>query len=365
MTQTQQQSAETETPAPSRWRSAWAVRAYLSTIGQSMLLYSGLKNANAQSNDKSALVGFASVNLLANAINAIFGGQKKSDPHQLRYLKQKINDELAPLSNTALPSVDATLDQSSGKAQGESQTHYMLQKYSVIASEFVLRTAGSLSLIAPVTGWRQAARNLRGGMSVKETFALARSKNPVTFGAGLFSLAGKGFILAASEPDPYNPEPLTPWRSMREKLMFRLSSISEVIGGAWMGHDRFSKQQNLINGKLQRDYYGAVGNASIITGYIPRWIAPYGTREVVMPELYAHAAAALDSVTTEKREPAKQQIIGELAEHFKDKNISEQTIQREIESRMKPSPRISASSAEHAVTIQQPTQGLSERATHG
>lgn len=304
------------------------MRAYLSTLGQSLLLYSGLKSAGSPS-DRHALIGFASVNLVANAINAMFGAQKKEDKHQLHYLKQRINDEILPLADEAiLPSVTATLEQSHGKRANESQAHYLLQQYSVIISEFILRTAGSLSLIAPITGWGKAARNLRKGMSIRETFLHARTENAILFGAGIFSLAGKGFILAASEPDPYSPEPMSRWRHMREQFMFRLSTISEVIGCSWMGYDRF---KNKNGGKLLcADMYAGFGNLAIDLGYIPRWIAPYGVREVNMSELYAHAARALQTLPPEKIAPMTDQISCELAEHFKAKGLQENDVRAEI-----------------------------------
>lgn len=332
------------------------MRAYLSTLGQSLLFYSGIKTASIS--DRHAMVGFAGVNLVANAINAIFGGQKKEDPHQLRYLKQKINDELSPLTNAAaLPSIDAKLDHSSGRKPGESQAHYFLQKYSVTISEFILRTTGSLSLIVPITNWGKAAQNLRNGLSLTETFKLVKNKNAVTVAAGLFSLSGKGFILAASEPDPFSPEPMTFWRGLREKVMFRMSSVVEVICSCMLAHNRFNKKKTDANGELildanglpQRDpdYFNVAGNASIVTGYIPRWIAPYGTREVNMNELYAHAAKALSALPPEKATPMLEQISGELADHFKAKKLDAAMIKKQIVQRMEKAPatRIHANTA--------------------
>ena len=221
---------------PRHMPSTWAIRGMLSTAGQTLVLISGLKSAK-NGTDRGATIGFATVNLLANAINILFGAQKKQDKHQLRYLEEQINAQIAPLAKdaSALPSVGAE----KGNGTGDS----WISKHSVTVSEVGLRTLGSLSLIAPITGWGKAFSNWRGGMSLAETFSKARSQNKVTYYAGMFSLAGKFFTVAASEPDPYNPAPMTKWRAAREKWMFRLSSISEATAGAWMSYDAFTQQK--------------------------------------------------------------------------------------------------------------------------
>lgn len=316
------------------------MRGYLSTLGQSLQLVSSFRTTSGSASDRSAIFGFTVVNLLANAINILFGAQHKNDPNQLRYLKEQVNTELAPLKRdgTILPTPEQTLLPA---PQHQSVTDY-LRKYSVTTSEFVLRTAGSLSLIAPVTGWGNAWRNLRGGMTVGETFRRARNSNPVTFAAGFFSLAGKAFILAAKEPNPYNPEPPSLWRRARETLMFRASSISEAIGAAWMAHDRFTRQTILVGGKPKPDYFGGYGNLAVLAGYVPRWVAPYGSHEVDMPELYAHVAKGLAALPDDKIPPMLDKISAELAEHFRDKQCDAAQIRKEIEQQMhkKPDTRI-------------------------
>ncbi len=340
------ESQDSAPKLPSRWLSGWALRGYLSTLGQGLQLVSSVKGAGKPS-DRAAIFGFTVVNLLANAINILFGAQHKDDPHQLRYLKEQVNQTLAPLSEqAALPDPTQTLT----TTPVDHSTMGILRRYSVTVSEFVLRTAGSLSLIAPITGWGKAYQNLRGGMGLAETFKLAKNQNAVTFGAGLFSLAGKGFILAASEPDPYRPEPPSLWRRMRESVMFRASSVSEAIGAAWMAHDRLTNQQSMIGGKLRPDYYGGFGNISVLAGYVPRWIAPYGTREVDMEELYTHAAAGIRALPEAKRELAEQSISEQLAQHFAKPELTAAQIRTQLAAH-RAAPSATVTRATHHATI--------------
>lgn len=325
-------NAESALLPKSRWLSGWALRGYLSTLGQGLQMVSSIKTTSGSPSDRQAIFGFTFVNLLANAINILFGAQHKDDPNHLRYLKQEVNNTLEPWVHdaAALPEVDQQL---TANAKDNSLTGY-LRRHSVTISEFVLRTTGSLSLIAPITGWGRALRSLRNGMPVAEVFQAARNKNAVTFGAGWFSLAGKGFILAAKEPDPYSAEPPSLWQRARERVMFRASSVSEAIGAAWMAHDRFTTQKVRIGNELKPDYFGGYGNVSVLAGYVPRWIAPYGTREVNMPELYAHIAKGLQALSEEKR-PSKQLEIAEaMAQHFAASQLTAATISHEIDKRM-------------------------------
>lgn len=324
----QTEAAKESTSSPKRsWRDGWVIRGICSTSGQLLQVVSSFKTIGNKV-DNSSIFGFAAANLVANAINILFGAQHKDDPHQLRYLKQKINAELTPMAQDGqtLPDVESHLS----TPEQKNRPLQLLRRYSVTISEVGLRTVGAMSLIVPLGKWGHTCREVMRGASITQTFRAVRNTNKATFTTGLFALAGKVLTVASKEPDPFNPEPPSLWRQARERLMFRLSTISESIGALIMAHDRFANKRILIGGREHPDYYGGVGNLLFDAGYVARWIAPYGVREVNMSELYAHAARALQTLPPEKIAPMTDQISRELAEHFKAKGLQENDVRAEI-----------------------------------
>lgn len=313
-------------PAPEKKGfNPWMWRGMLSIIGQSLQLTSSFLN-KTNASDRAAIYGFAGLNMTANAFNIIFGSQKKDDPYQLRELKSQFNDQIAPLVEDAskLPGVEdhcAARRQAAKKTAG-AQTYETLQKYSVSGGEIGLRTLGAASLAFPVTSWGKAWRTLSETKSIGKAFGAVRNSNPVTFYAGLATLAGKFTSMAAKEPDPFNPQPASGWDKFRENIAFRLSSVIEGVAAGFMTVDRFRKQKITVNGKTMPDYPGGVGNGVFVGGYIIRFTAPYGSLEVDMPELYAHISDGLAQVPREHLPRLLAETAESLAEHFKAKKIS-------------------------------------------
>jgi hypothetical protein len=298
----------------------WAWRGYTSLLGQSLQIISSYATIGNKS-DSRAVFGFASLNILANAINILFGSQEKHDPHHLRVLKQTLNDRLAPLGTVA-PLPDSDDHRLSRRPQEAatlgSRLGDWLEKYSVSFGEIMLRTLGAISLAFPITQWKGAAATYKDTKSWRQAFAASKNTNPATFLVGLATLAGKFVSFLSSEPDPYNPKPPGLLRQFREKITFRLSSLIEGGAAAYMGYDRMKHQRVRIAGKEHPDYYGGLGNAVFIGGYVVRFSAPYGSRIVDMRELYAHVSDSLALLPRAQLPDALLDAAVYLQQHFKD-----------------------------------------------
>lgn len=306
-------------PAPEKKKfNPWLWRGITSIIGQSLQIASSLSGKGSAA-DRSALFGFASLNLTANFINILFGGQEKNDTHQLRYLKNQFNASIAPtVGENNLPNVEekhAATRTEQKRSSGEGVYNW-LRKYSVTGGEIGLRTLGATSLAFPITRWAGGFKAFKQTGSLSKTLEAVRNTNNVTFYAGLATLLGKFTSFAAVEPDPYNPKPPSLIHQFREKVAFRLSSVIEGGAAMWMTHDRFTKQKINIGGKIHPDYYGGVGNAVFVGGYGIRLAAPYGTREVDMKELTAHISDGLAKAPEEQRPQLLLNTALDLHAHF-------------------------------------------------
>jgi hypothetical protein len=316
---------------PKKKFNLWAVRGLCSIVGQSGQLLSGYlvydhakrfepdagKLARVKA-DSISIVGFAVLNLCANVINILFGAQEKNDPNHLNYLKQEFHTRLAGTYGDAANQALNAAAELAPPSPPRSGVRQFLDKYSVSFGEIFLRTLGSISLAFPVVqfkaGWK--AFRTQGG---RAGFEALKNKNQATFVYGLLMLLGKVTSFFASEPDPYNPAPMTAWRGFREKVAFKLSSVWEGAGAAWSTYDRFKNQKIYIGAKEWRDLPGAAGNAVFVGGYGIRYAAPYGTREVDMPALYQHLGAAIAHLPMESRAEAIASNAHWLAEHFAEK----------------------------------------------
>lgn len=296
-------------PAAAPKFNAWLWRGLSSLAGQSLNLWAGLTNKTKPAGEKAGIIGFAVPNLIANAINATFGGQKKDDPYQLRYLKSAINEALAPYAATALPAVEADLYQGRSQESKSAQSGGIggfIARHSVSAGEVGLRILGTVSLMLPFTRWAQGVRTLRQGGTLARAFEATRNPNPVTFWAGVTTMVGKITALTAREPDPYNPAPPDTLRSLRENVAFKASSVIEGIGATTMSIDDYR----------HKNIQGAIGNGIFVGGYYIRYFAPFGTREVDRDELFAHAAAAVAAAQPAHRACALTRASALLAQHF-------------------------------------------------
>lgn len=288
----------------------WVWRGISSFAGQSLTLYSGLTNKAKDPADKAGLVGFASANIVANISNIVFGQQKKKDPHQLRYLKERINEQLADRFTADAPLLSPDENRSSQRQEEDTRSagrkfYEMAQKYSVSGGEIGLRIFGATSLSFPISQWA----NFSTALDKRSLTPLANT-NPVTYKAGLITLLGKFVSLVSKEADPYNPKPPSLLDKFREKGAFRLSSVIEGAAAAWMTADMWK----------QGDRVGAAGNLIFVGGYMIRLLAPFGERAVDMKELNAHITDSIAGMPREQLPQTLADIASDLHRHFnKDK----------------------------------------------
>lgn len=288
----------------------WVWRGISSFAGQSLSLYGSLTNPQTSPADKYGIVGFATANIVANISNIVFGQQKKKDPHQLRYLKEQINEQLAERLTTDAPLLSPDENRSGLRQEEDTRSagrklYEVAQKYSVSGGEIGLRIFGATSLSFPVSKWANAGTALSG-----RTLQPLQNDNPVTYKAGLITLLGKFVSLASKEADPYNPKPPSLLDKFREKGTFRLSSVIEGAAAAWMTKDRWDK----------KDYFGAAGNLIFVGGYMIRLLAPFGERAVDMKELNAHITDSIAGIPREQLPQTLADIASDLHRHFnKDK----------------------------------------------
>ena len=110
----------------------------------------------------------------------------------------------------------------------DGKIYGIFQRNSVHIDTF-LRLFGAIGLMSPVSKWRAP------------TWKEKLNDNPWTLFGGAGFLASKPLTWVSKVPDPYNPEPHTWLDGLREKVTFRLSSISELAACFALAYDNFAK----------------------------------------------------------------------------------------------------------------------------
>lgn len=284
---------------------AWKLRSFLGFGGQILQLISSV----AKKRVDGRLMLFSGSNLAANTINLRYKAQQHDDPHQLRLLKQRINDRLTPHlgAGAALPDIEdqRALLRENADTHPLSKVDGFMQKYSVNIGELGLRYIGAI------------------GMAMDK-------KNPLRAKSGIGSIVGKTVALASTVPDPYNPKPRSWLDTIREKFTFLTGGLVEAGAFSLLTYDAFANtapklrdgvldtsRSLKIGGKFQRDWLSGVGAGMFVTGYLVRSWAKYGERQVDMDELYAHTSDAIAALPPERIPQAVADISADLAEHFK------------------------------------------------
>ena len=132
----------------------WAIRGNMGMVGQGLQIVSSFLNASGLD---VATLSFASLNLLANGTNIIFGAEQLPDTHRLRFLKKEINRKVAPYSTAEqqLPGVDD--DRQALRAEPQppqtlGEKAYAFMKHnSVSIGEIGLRYLGSVAIAFPLS----------------------------------------------------------------------------------------------------------------------------------------------------------------------------------------------------------------------
>lgn len=297
---------------------AWKVRSYLGFAGQSLQLASSFMRPKFKI-DTSMFV-FAASNLAANAINLVYHqGQEVDDVHQLRYLKQRVNRELAPhlKSGEQVISIDSNRlaqrpAEESHKPLDNAKT--FLRHHSVAIGELGLRYFGAMGLAFPARYWKDA-------WTGHHTPQLDSSK--FRRYAGLSSVLGKTVALTSHIPDPYNPKPPTLLDTLREKFSFisggliEITSFSALAYGCFFDTKKNGYEHGVkFRGKLYPDFIGGIGASLFVMGYVVRTFAKFGERKVNMGELYAHASDMLAETPPEKVSQLLANTAASLTEHF-------------------------------------------------
>ena len=322
--------------AKSKGFNPWKWRGLLSNAGQGLQLASaGLKNKHGF--DQSVL-GFAAFNIAANIINMIFGAESKPDTHRLLQLKTEFNAQLAPYVTqpSVLPDPETTLtkDRKSKNVHGVGESIYgFLKRNSVVFGEIGLRYVGAFNLAFPIAHWagrgHAAFHATKGplGAKLKAGVVVAaenfRNREDLVFYSGIAYLAGKTIALFSKVPDPYDPKPHTTLDTIREKVLFKVSTAVETAAAGTLalnglkpgkptalnpdGARLFTRERKYWLPEVMkhekfitRDWFGATGGALFTGGLLIRFSAPFGSREVNMPELYAHIATGLSKVPADQ-----------------------------------------------------------------
>jgi hypothetical protein len=312
--------------APTKKIDMWKWRGVMSMIGQPLQFLSGW---NKKGDRDYSIIAFASLNMAANLVNMTFGAQKSDDQHRLSQVKNKLNDELGEEVSTLqeLFRVDdkrAPLrkDPEGPKTSGQKFGDFM-QRNSVTLGEIGLRYLGGISLVAPMTRWKGAAGVLSKEKSLAKAIAYVANPDKKTFTAGVGWLTGKTLAFFAKTPDPYNPEPKSTLDVIREKYLFKVSTLSEMAGASYLAADRFTnpKRKIILGKKEYQDYLGGIGGLLFAGAFAMRLSAPYGVKELNMEEVYAHATDTLAKTPPEKMPQLMADTAAYLTEHLKEKDV--------------------------------------------
>lgn len=285
--------------------SAWGMRAALGLLGQGLVLRGSFKRnaglGKAAMNMEQAF--FALSNITANFINIGYGASSSDDVHQLRYLKEEVNNELIDkVEPDKLLSI--TDDRSTLRVHAKPKgifgqmNDFMKENSSQVS--IGLRYFGAFNLAK--TGLHPDQRSI--GNLLKGNAITDKTR----YAAGLATLGGKTIALNGKTEDPYNPTPPSTIDKIREKFF---------VGGGLMEAAAFgSLALTNMRGEGLADKYFAAGNAVFVLAYIIRTQAKLGTKKLDMSELYAHVADSVAKLPEDEQAQTVADIAGMLKTHF-------------------------------------------------
>jgi len=311
----------------------WVIRSFLGFGGQTLQLTSSFMRP-----DKPGMAGkgiwhkvdmpifvFAAANMTANVINLAYKAQNIDDPKQLRYLKQRVNEQLSPQLEPGhhAPSVDEKRSDLREKPKEDTGPlagfNNFMRKYSVNVGELGLRYLGAFGLVSPMNTWGNVFKGKLPELG----------KSAYRNVGGFASITGKTIALSSTIPDPYDTKPKSWLDNIREKYSFLTGGIIEAGAFSVLAYDNFVNTKPIsateanprgimFKGKAYRDWLGGIGAAMFVTGYIVRSWAKYGTRHVDMNELYAHVSDTLAQLPPEKVPQLLADTTADIKNHFKD-----------------------------------------------
>lgn len=335
----------------------WAARGAMSIVGQCLQLASAtlqveqvdknhplLKPDNAHFNPKlkegmyvrkgfSPDIGaFAILNLAANFINILYGGQKEEATHQLRAIKSDLNVNL----NDHIASGEQPFDVNDNRVSHRQEVqkpkttaqkaNEFIQENSVRIGEIGLRYLGALALVFPTNRMGKGWAALKAG-NVAAAYRAAKNPATLTLVSGYGYLLGKTLALFAKVPDPYDPTPHTKLDTIREDYLFKVGGLIEAVAGGTIGYNAFAKKKialpdpNKPGLTPRADFLGGVGGTLFAAGYIVRLGAKFGSRTLDTDEVFAHATDTLAKTPPEQLPQLMAESAATLKEHLKDKPV--------------------------------------------
>lgn len=266
---------------------------------------------------------FAVLNLTANFINLIFGGQKEEDVHGLEKFNRVIADEI----NHYLPAGECKIspddvrklsymnDKEIEEHNKDRSPTGILKRNSVKIGEVGLRTLGSLALVLNYRTVIPGLKKLATG-NVKEAWNIAKTQDNFTRIAGYGMVAGKAMGLAAETYDPENP-PKTYWQEIKQKVLWRVSSFTEMIAQGSMVYDRAKNKKIVWGNELRADRLGAAGNFILtVPPYPTRLVLPYGQKVLDVNEVHARLLDELPKLPHDKIPEVAARVTARMVEHM-------------------------------------------------
>lgn len=313
----------------------WKIRGGSSVIGQSATLLSAAKSlskvqiANGQTKPTfdPAMGYFAIFNLAANFINYVFGGQKEEDVHGLekfdkiiaeevnRYLPTDKHNKISPEDVRKLSYMN---DKEVEEHNKDRSPTGMLKRNSVWFGEVGLRTLGSISMMLPfnIKNYKDGFSKLTKG-NFKGALSVTRSKDPITFVAGMGMVSGKIMGLLSKTYDPNNP-PKTYWEEIRQKVLWPVSSYTEMIAQSATVYNSHKNKKLILGGKQHYDYAGVGGNALLtVPPYPTRLVLPYGQKVLDVDEVQARLLDELHKLPQDKIPEVAARITARMVEHMR------------------------------------------------
>jgi hypothetical protein len=324
----------------------WKIRGGSSVIGQSMTLFSAAKSVSKVDADAGRLTpkfdpamgGFAVLNLAANFINYVFGGQKEKDTFGLQKFDGIIADEVNRLTPEGAKKIspedvrkisymtDAERGEYDKQNGGALNT---LKRNSVRLGEVGLRTLGSVCMVVDYqkifkSEKRLEALKLWKAGGIKNKLLAFRTNDRNTFLAGCGMVAGKIMGLLATTYDPNNP-PKTYWQEIRQKVLWITSSFTEMIAQSSVAIDRHKNKRLVLgeeaNKKAYYDYAGVVGNVLLtVPPYPTRLVLPYGEKVLDVDEVQARLLDELPRLPKDKIPEVAARVTARMVEHMGEKS---------------------------------------------
>jgi hypothetical protein len=314
-------------------KNGWKLRGGSSVIGQSMTLFSAFKSVSKVDADAGRLTpkfdpatgAFATLNLAANFVNYVFGGQKEKDTKGL----EKFDEIIAEEVNRYVPGGAKKTTSGEQKKLGymtpeelaenkkSISTLGLLKQNSVRLGEVGLRTIGSLCMVFNYRKVLPALGMLAKG-DFKQAWQTARVQDPGTFMAGLGMVAGKIMGLAAQTYDPNDP-PKTYMQEIRQKVLWITSSFTEMIAQSSVAYDRYKNKRLVLGGKVYNDITGIAGNIILtVPPYPTRLVLPYGKKVLDTNEVQARLLDELPELPADKVAEVAARVTARMVEHIGD-----------------------------------------------